>query len=546
MAKKNFAIRSECQIGTAQLSRGDVQSVGQAPRARRVLMLAVLAVIAICWPEGGFSQTNAGPLQADTRIAGPALMEDVDILEQAYKTMHAGLYRYNSPAEMDLKFDELRERLKSGATLAESYLALLEFATAIRCGHTYPNFFNQPKAVVNALFTGTNRLPFEFRWLGERMFISRNLSPDAMLAPGTEILAINGIPAREVLRRLMKVARADGGNDAKRRALLEVQGVDRYEPFDIYYALFFPLRPPQFELSVRQFGAATNATVLVNPLSYAARLAAIKVSPEKMRGDDAVWTLSFLNDRTALLKMPSWALYNSKWDWKQFLTETFSNLNNHAHCNLIIDLRDNEGGITDVGYEIARHLIRKDIATGGTHRYIRFRTAPKNLIPYLDTWDWGFLDWSTNTVNPAFQPAGNAVYYSLIESDNNNGGDVLHPLAPRFDGKVVVLMNSENSSATFIFEQLAQQNKLATLIGEPSGGNRRGINGGAFFFLNLPNSKIEMDLPLVATLPSTPQPDAGLLPDKDVSITPHGLATGKDEVLAAALKYLHAGKVRQN
>jgi Peptidase family S41 len=149
------------------------------------------------------------------------------------------------------------------------------------------------------------------------------------------------------------------------------------------------------------------------------------------------------------------------------------------------------------------------------------------------------LDWSTNTFNPTYQPSGNAVYYRMNRFDDDQNGDVLQTLAPRFDGKVVVLMNPVNSSATFQFEQLVQQNKLATLIGEPSGGSRRGINGGAFFFLNLLNSKIEMDLPLIATLPATQQPNAGLLPDKFVRITPKGLKTGNDEVIEAALKYLH-------
>ncbi len=513
---------------------------------RRSAVAILLGWLLVGSAQPGCSQTNVPPLRADTRLEGAALLEDLDILEQAYKTMHAGLYRYNSPADIDLGFDGLRARLQNGATLAETYLALLEFATSIRCGHTYPNFYNQPKAVANALFNGTNRLPFEFRWLGDRMYVSRNLSRNARLAPGTEVLAINGVPASKVLQRLMTVARADGGNDAKRRALLEVQGVDRYEPFDIYYALCFPLRTPQFELAVRPFGAPASTTIQVDPLAYAERLAAIKIAPEKMRGDDAVWTLSFLNDHTALLKMPTWALYDSKWDWHRFLGETFSNLNTHAHCNLIVDLRDNEGGLTSVGDEIAGHLIRKPIALGEMHRFIRFRTAPKNLIPYLDTWDWSFLDWSTNTFQPAWQLVGNAVYYRMDRFDDNQNGDVLQPLAPRFAGQVVVLMNSENSSATFQFEQIVQQNKLATLLGEPSGGSRRGINGGAFFFLNLPHSKIEMDLPLIATLPATPQPDAGLLPDHTVRITPEGLAGGTDEVLAAALKFLHTAKVGPN
>jgi hypothetical protein len=79
-------------------------------------------------------------------------------------------------------------------------------------------------------------------------------------------------------------------------------------------------------------------------------------------------------------------------------------------------------------------------------------------------------------------------------------------------GKLYVI-DANNSSATFEFAQTVQQNKLGTLIGQPTGGNQRGINGGAFFFLLLPKTQIEMDLPLVGNFPSSPQPDPGLAPD---------------------------------
>ena len=49
------------------------------------------------------------------------------------------------------------------------------------------------------------------------------------------------------------------------------------------------------------------------------------------------------------------------------------------------------------------------------------------------------------------------------------------------------------------------------LVGQPTGGNQRGITGGAFFFLRLPNSKIEVDVPLIGQYPATEQPDGGLL-----------------------------------
>lgn len=70
-------------------------------------------------------------------------------------------------------------------------------------------------------------------------------------------------------------------------------------------------------------------------------------------------------------------------------------------------------------------------------------------------------------------------------------------------------------------------------MGQPTGGSQRGINGGAFFFLRLPNSGIEMDLPLIGTFPAKPMPDAGLTPDVQVVRTVDDLAEGRDAAMLA-------------
>lgn len=98
--------------------------------------------------------------------------------------------------------------------------------------------------------------------------------------------------------------------------------------------------------------------------------------------------------------------------------------------------------------------------------------------------------------------------------DDDPAGSVIQPKAPRFRGKVRVLVGPVNSSATFQFALTMQESKLGTLVGQPTGGNRRGINGGAFYFLRLPNSGIEVDLPLVALFPVREEEDRGVEPDE--------------------------------
>ncbi len=98
-----------------------------------------------------------------------------------------------------------------------------------------------------------------------------------------------------------------------------------------------------------------------------------------------------------------------------------------------------------------------------------------------------------------------------------------------------MLTSATNSSATFGFAERVREHRLATLVGGATGGNRRGINGGAYFFVRLPESGIEFDLPLIGYFPDRPQPDAGILPDIPVPLTAAAIAAGRDEALARAL-----------
>lgn len=471
------------------------------------------------------------PAQAPAQATIPSadLLSDAAILRTAYEQLHPGLYRYNTHAQMDAHFAALNAALSHDLSLQDAYVAFSVFAAHVRCGHTYPNFFNQPKSIASTLFESPNRVPFYFRWLNRRMVVTQDFTPTQQLPRGTEILSIDGTPAPAILTRLLTIARADGANNAKRIDSLQVTGDSNYEAFDIYFPLFFPPPSSNLRLSVRTPGHPTPRTITVEALTYQQRLAPIK-SREASRqgGSDPLFDWQILPD-AAYLRMPTWSLYNSKWDWKTWLNTHLDQL--APTQNLILDLRGNEGGL-DVGDEILKRLPNA-AAAPHLQRLVRYRTIPAGLAPYLDTWDPSFKDWGTSAVDlPKPWPTAPPVPYLALQ----RSGDDL-PAAPvptpatLFRGKLYVLVDSSNSSATFQFAQTIQQNHLGTLIGEPTGGSQRGINGGAFFFLRLPHSKIELDLPLIGTFPATPMPDSGLTPDILVAPTIADIAAGRDAVL---------------
>jgi len=481
--------------------------------------------------------SQAAPQDSTPRIAGTDLQADVAILRQAFEALHPGLYRYNSSAAIAWRFDSLSTAVSAGLTLRETYLELSRFLATIRCGHTYPNFWNQTDAVAEALYRHTGRVPFLFRWIDRRMIVTRDLSDDGDFPVGTEILTINGTPAAEILRRLITAARADGANDAKRIAYLEVIGEGRYEAFDVYFPLFFPTKAPSWTWRVREPRRQRDRSFRLAPLTPELRQSRIGQDGGQPRDSLApAWQFRFLDAGTGYLRMKTWALYDSKWNWAGFLDSVVTSLTTSGATALIVDLRGNEGGL-DAGNPILAHLTDRELALTRYERKVRYQRIPDSLRPYLDTWDRSFDDWGVAASGP--DAAG---FYRLTRYDDTAAGDLIQPLSPRFTGRVVALIGAANSSATFQFAQILQDAHLGTLVGQPTGGNRRGINGGAFYFLRLPHSGIEVDLPLIGTFPHDSQPDAGLVPDLPVRPNQSDIAAGIDTELEAARRLLRGSR----
>ena len=490
-----------------------------------VLMLGCWAVAALA------AEPPAPPPGPPRTLTAAELQADLAVLRRSYEALHPGLYRYRTPAEVDAAWAGLATAWSHDQSLPQAYLALSRFTAYLQCGHTYPNFYNQGDAVRVAVLE-TPRLPVEFRWLDGRMVVTRSYANDPRLVPGSEIVSIDGVPAAQILAALMPYVRADGGNDAKRVANLEVQGVDRYEAFDVYYPLLFP-RPAgaPFELVVRLNPGAATERVVVSPIAAGAR----ETREGAPRGDANPWQARTLGPGIDYLKMPTWALYNTKWDWAAWLDQYFRDLVASGSRDLVIDLRGNEGGLS-IGDRLLAHLTGRDLPADPIERRTRYRTVPADLRPYLSTWDDSFYDWGQDAVDLG------GGWYRLTRYDDDEAGPVIKPIAPRYGGRVWVLVGATNSSATFEFADAIARHGLGTLVGQATGGNQRGITGGAFFFMTLPNSGIEVDVPLIGQFPIGPlPPDAGLEPNVRVQPTAADIAAGRDVELDAVLALIRGG-----
>ncbi len=174
---------------------------------------------------------------------------------------------------------------------------------------------------------------------------------------------------------------------------------------------------------------------------------------------------------------------------------------------LIIDVRENGGGSTDIGYAIISYLTDKPLK--GSH-------------------------WKTRQYMPAFHAWGKKEQW--YEADHDT---VMPRKEGTFDGPIVVLTGPDTYSAAEDFVVVLHASGRATLAGEKTGGST-----GQPLIVRLPGGP-EGGMVKICTKRDT-YPDGrefvgvGIIPDVEIHPSPADIATDRDVVLEKALEVLRA------
>ena len=480
------------------------------PLARRTLLKGAVATgLAGLAPRG---------------IAGRTAPSDGDIAVRLLERYHPGLLRYQSASEWRQRADLFARTYDGHRYPPAQFVELARLLGAIRCSHTHINPANQSDAAIARHFAqGSRLLPFRFQWRGGRMIVTGD--PHGTGLPvGQEIAEIDGGPVATILAAMLPMTRADGDLDHKRRALLSLEGSGEMETFDWLAAPLVNWRDT-VTLGLGARGGRIERR-RVPTITLAERRAA---APPPLPRDEATpwWTLARRGD-VALLRMWSWAVFNTAWDWQGWLDARIDDLARDGTRALVIDLRGNEGGLTECGDRLLARLAATAVELPETRQLSRLGVVEDEDRPYLSTWDE-----SIYAIGRDFPDAGNGLRRVPAPEAR-----AIEPVGPRFAGSVAVLVGADNSSATGTFAHAVKANRLGLLVGQETGRNRRGGNGGAFLFATLPASGWSFDIPLIASHVEGHQPDRGTLPDVPVPLAATVRDDGVDVMLEAALRAL--------
>lgn len=462
---------------------------------------------------------------------------DLAVLQRTLETIHPGVFRYITPAELRAEFDSAASKISGPVRESELLLTVAHLLSKLKCGHTHVNPYNQDDDLRRRVFDRRNYLPFFFTIIDGRFFVTANAS-SKRLPIGSEILSINGVKVKEIVEKLLSVTTADGNSTMGNRVnsiALDRENAELYALFDWYFPLFFPLKEDVFEIEAIDFASKKDAKFAVFAMTKSERTAEMVKRYGPTPSYDDGWKFEIRDGRVGYLKISNsitWKLEKIK--FRDFIANAFAELRAKKIPNLIIDLRGNGGGDTDIGFELARHLTAKTLPP-----YIRSRRLVRNVAPqselakFLKTYS-PELKAAIEKGVPAemYRDAGNGFFEIIGFEEYPN----VEPYPEPFEGKAFIIADASNASASFQFLNYVKQNRLATIVGQTTGGNRQGINGGDFLFLSLPNSKIETDVPVFFSSPLSPQPDSGVVPDIPVVREPDDVGNGFDREFETIMK----------
>jgi hypothetical protein len=485
----------------------------------RLVHLILAAGLAL----GSIADTPAAestPAASPQTLTAKRAQRELKILKRALSDLHPGLYRYQTPEQFEVEFARAEIEVAQGSDSLQMYLIASRIAAAVRCGHTWTNPLNQGQAVQDALAL-LPLLPLHVRLLEGRLLVTASADPKVPV--NAELLTIDGRTPTALANEFMPYLRADGNSDGKRLSQLDsnVDGgaMDRLLP------LLHPPGARGYTLRLRpRSGRTGEASVAGMPVAVReSRLIAADMTPE-----NTDWRFEIDGD-TATMTLPTFVFWQSDFDWQGFLRRSFDTLAERKVDKLVLDLRQNEGGDDAIGNALQAHLLTTAFVVPAPRMESAYERAPYDLARFMDTWDFSFFDRTGQVVR------GDGRNWLLREQPVDNR---IEPAARPYRGHVVLLTGPRMSSAGFLIARNLQASGSAILIGQPTGGNLRGLNGGQLAWLVLPISGVSVDIPLIGSFSKTPQPNRGVLPDIAVCTRLEDVAAGIDPDIVAAKRWL--------
>ncbi|MCG2612685.1 S41 family peptidase [Terrimonas sp. NA20] len=451
-----------------------------------------------------------------------AMEKDFDLLRQSLEEVHGGMYRFADKPKTDARFNSQRQRITSIKSRREFTQLVAEVLADSRDGHMRLIMDEQTLSD----FGKARLFPFSVLIENNRMVIRYNETKnDSSIAPGYEIVKINGQKANDLLKKMYAKLPGDGYIETGKKKRLE-------QSFGSFYWLLVDTAA-QFNLTIKDLNGKvmnTRMAGIADSLRQENRKsnrvnAALLASIKSLSGPTEIISVHFPQPGIAYVRVRGFQgdrFYNE-------IDSVFNTIQEKKTRSLLLDLRGNGGGVDMYGAFLVSQFVNKPF------RYfdrIHLRSINPSFTRFKEQYLQELRDGTVADPSGGF----------LATTKLHPGVSEQQPGAHPFTGKIFVLTDGGTFSTAADVSALLRQLTNAVFIGEETGGGFEGNTSGSSAEVLLPGSKLKVRIQLYDywNAVKVKERGRGTLPDHVVPVRVVDQLKGIDKALVLGFEL--AGK----
>ncbi|MCS4223944.1 S41 family peptidase [Sphingobacterium sp. BIGb0165] len=433
------------------------------------------------------------------------LKADVYYLKQVLEANHPSLYYYIDKNQLDEKFDSLINTLDHPQTSMQFRSQLMNVIGSIGDGHIE---LQQQIGFLDSI-NESDLSPYNIEYMlpirqlqpkviNDRLFIYRNYSCDTTVKIGAEILFIDDIPVKNIIKTLLSHFLASDGYNTTFKYQHLNNGL-----FNEACRTIFNWGDT-VKIALKQDGIIKMVSLTRKYRSdFPGNFVFYNDNPIVSFDDN--WLINSQND-PLILTIGRFA--NA--DGDRFYHDLFREAQRQHIEDLIIDVRNNNGGSLNRVKKLLSYLIDKPTV---------LMQLEKNKNVFL-------LD-SMLAVDKTMKDAYASIDDPIMPADSFG-----------FKGNIYVLANGASFSAASVLPVFLSQLKNVTLVGNETGGGGKRMTAIFFHQILLPNTKLTLrhGLLSVAFPGSSARKGHGLIPDIRIDYNFDDYVLKKDKEMEWVMK----------
>ncbi|MFT3846080.1 MAG: S41 family peptidase [Lacibacter sp.] len=488
-------------------------------------LLLIVYVLSSCSASNSIAYT---PLK---KFSPQQLKEDMQVLEQTLRYNHPSLTWYNSDSVITASFQRGYSLLNDSLTETQFRNVLSETVFPIRCGHTSVQVSKQ--SVQYRKNRREKSFPLGMKIINDStLVVTTNLNRrDSILKTGTKIFAVNGLTAKQIIDTMLPLVSIDGNSKNFSYQNLSNSFTsyynNRFGLYEKYHVIYYDNKQSLKKAIVNLYNPAGDtfrrAPVVINRFP-------VQQETQSQRQRKLQRIRSFTIDSTktyAVLRLNSFGADLRR----SYLRKSFRQLRKNKINNLVIDVRNNGGGLIKTSLWLSKQLHHQPFSFTDSvytkHRKIKTKAQINKRIVY----NLGLLFLNRKKNDSLYE----FCYFTKKEYS---------PGKKNYKGQVYLLTGGFSFSATTLFAASVKGLNNVTIIGEETGGAYYGNNGVFIPEMTLPQTKIRIRLPLyrIVNNKNFPKNGSGVLPDIEVKPTEESIRQNRDPKMEKAIEIIKSKK----